>query len=145
MFYILILSTSDKGGLKSKTLSVKFSISPFCSIRFFIVYLGFLCLGVYTLMILKFIYFEKERTWVGEWQRENPTQAPCCQCRAQFGARSHEPIRLWPESKSRVRRFTDWATQAPHVYDFNGLLMKWSCFHYEVSLFISDIFFCPEV
>ena len=42
-----------------------------------------------------FIYFEKEREQAGEGQREsekeNPMQAPLSQCRAQCGARAHEP------------------------------------------------------
>ena len=39
-------------------------------------------------------YFEKERARAREGQREereNPKQALSCQCRAQHGARTHEP------------------------------------------------------
>ena len=39
--------------------------------------------------------FESACMWLGEGQREkekeNPKQAPCCQCRAQLGAWSYEP------------------------------------------------------
>ena len=48
-----------------------------------------------------------------ERERENPQQAPCCQCRARHRALIHEATRSWPEPKPRVRGLTDRATQAP--------------------------------
>ena len=42
-----------------------------------------------------FISFERESTNKGGAEREketaNPKQAPCCRCRAQPGARTHQP------------------------------------------------------
>ena len=49
-------------------------------------------------------------------ERENPKQAPCCQHRAQFRARSHE---LWDDGlsqKSRGGGLTDWVAQALSWY-----------------------------
>ena len=40
-------------------------------------------------------------------ERENPKQVPCCQCRAQRGAQSHEPGDHGHHLESRVRHLTD--------------------------------------
>ena len=57
----------------------------------------------------------KIRVWAVEAQREREslTQAPC---RVQSGAWTHKTVRSWPEPKSRVRRLTGWATQAPLLW-----------------------------
>ena len=66
---------------------------------------------------------ERER----ENENENPKQAPWCQCRALCGTWTRETMRSWPELKSRVRRSTDWATQAPlELNKINGV-SQWAC------------------
>ena len=65
----------------------------------------------------KFIYFERDSTRGRRAERkggrENPKQAPCCQCRARCGARTHEATRSWTKPKPRIRRLTNWASQTP--------------------------------
>ena len=74
-----------------------------------------------------YLFWERERTWIGEEQEreeagersrrerktENPKQALCYQHGAWRCDSIPQTVRSWPEPKSRVRRLTDWATQAP--------------------------------
>ena len=85
-----------------------------------------LCLLVclFTWGDFKFIYL----FWEGEnvsrggaergRDRENPRQAPCCQHRAWWGARTQEAVRSWPESRSRVRYLTNWAPWVLLICEF---------------------------
>ena len=90
----------------------------------------FICLFVYLLIYLFihsiFIYFwERDRVWAGEEQREkerqNPKQAPGSELSAQSlmrGSNSHCEIMTWDEAGC----LTDWATQVP-LGDFNQNMM----------------------
>ena len=67
-------------------------------------------------IFLMFIFWERERVWAGEGQREretqNPKQAPGSELSARSPTRGSNPqtVRSWPEP---VGRLTDWASQAP--------------------------------
>ena len=61
-----------------------------------------------------------------ERERENPKQALHCQHRARHKARSHEPLRSWPELKSRVSCLTDWAPRAPQTQCSSWSSISWS-------------------
>ena len=54
-----------------------------------------------------------------ERETENPKQSPCCQCRTQHRAWTHETMRSWPEWKPRVRHLTTCAPQVPLEYFSN--------------------------
>ena len=67
-----------------------------------------------------FIYFERERE-LGrgrERERENSKQALHCQPGARSKGSNSRTVRSWPEPKTRVGCFADWATQAPQFLRF---------------------------
>ena len=74
-------------------------------------------IGIYVRYFLKFIYLFWEREKEAEWEGEREAQAGSM-LSAQSPTRGSisRTVRSGPEPKSRVRRLTDWATQAP-LYD----------------------------
>ena len=49
------------------------------------------CLLIFFFLMFIYLFLESGGGAERETERENPNQAPCCQCGAQHGARSHEP------------------------------------------------------
>ena len=84
-----------------------------------------------------YLFWERGRELVCIWksasgggeqrkgERENPKGALHWQWRAPLRARSHKPVRSWPEPKSRVRCLTDWAAQAPLLQFVFLLFFSW--------------------
>ena len=59
--------------------------------------------------------------------RENPKQAPHCQCRARHRAQTHETMRSWLELKPRIRPLLSHPGTLPPVLQvFRGHVFHWT-------------------